>query len=107
MKLRTIFTAAALTALFAAAPVVAHAEHHGDSDDHHEWRDAHQWHDNHPGWIYQHDPEVVTVYPEWRTSSATTMKGMCGTIAVRRTTTIPNGSVNIIMTGHAGATNES
>ena len=29
MKLRTFFTAAALTALFAAAPVVAHAHDHG------------------------------------------------------------------------------
>ena len=40
MNLRTIFTAAALTALFAAAPVVAHADHYGDWDDHHVWHDA-------------------------------------------------------------------
>jgi len=41
MKLRTIFTAAALTALFAAAPAVAHADNrHGDWDDHHAWREA-------------------------------------------------------------------
>jgi hypothetical protein len=68
MKLRTIFTAAALTALFAAAPVVSYAhDHDGDWDEHHEWHDAHWWHDNHPGWIYSHHPEWVTVYPEWRT----------------------------------------
>jgi hypothetical protein len=67
MKLRTIFTAAALTALFAAAPVVAHAAHHdGDWDDHHVWRDAHWWHDNHPRWVYHHHPEWVAVYPQWR-----------------------------------------
>jgi hypothetical protein len=34
MKLRTIFTAAALIALFAAAPVTARADHWGDWDDH-------------------------------------------------------------------------
>jgi hypothetical protein len=67
MKLRTIFTAAALTALFAAAPAVSHAhDHDGDWDDHHAWHDAHWWHDNHPGWIYAHHPEWVQTYPEWR-----------------------------------------
>ena len=64
MKLRTIFTAAALTALFAAAPVVAHAhDHDGDWDEHHEWHDAHWWHDNHPGWVYHHHPEWVEGIP--------------------------------------------
>jgi hypothetical protein len=67
MKLRTIFTAAAMTALFAAAPVVAHADRHdGDWDDHHVWRDAHWWHENHPRWVYHHHPEWVAVYPQWR-----------------------------------------
>ena len=66
MKLRTIFTAAALTALFAAAPVVAHADHFGDWDDHHEWRDARWWHENHPAWVYRHHPEWARAYPQWR-----------------------------------------
>jgi len=67
MKLRTFFTAAALTALFAAAPAVARAEHWGDWDDHHhEWHDAHWWHDNHPAWVYHHHPEWATAYPDWR-----------------------------------------
>lgn len=64
MKLRTFFTAAALTALFAATPVVALADHYGDWDDHHEWHDAHWWHDNHPGWVWHHHPEWVRVYPQ-------------------------------------------
>jgi len=67
MKLRTIFTAAALTALFAAAPAVAHADNrHGDWDDHHVWREAPWWHKHHPGWVYAHHPEWVAVYPQWR-----------------------------------------
>jgi hypothetical protein len=65
MKLRTLFSAAALTVLFAAAPVAAY-DHFGDWDAHHEWHDAHWWHENHPGWVYYHHPEWVTVYPEWR-----------------------------------------
>ncbi|MGH7924841.1 MAG: hypothetical protein ACREQH_09670 [Candidatus Binatus sp.] len=68
MKLRTFFTAAALTVVFAAAPVVAHADHDGDWDSHHVWRDAHWWHENHPAWIYHHHPEWVRVYPQWRAS---------------------------------------
>ena len=40
MSLRTIFTAAALIAFFAAAPMAARAEHGpGDYDDHHVWHD--------------------------------------------------------------------
>jgi hypothetical protein len=67
MKLRTIFTAAALTALFAAAPVVAHArDHDGDWDDHYVWRAAPWWHEHHPGWVWHHHPEWVRVYPQWR-----------------------------------------
>ena len=67
MKLRTVFTAAALTALFAATPVVAHADrYYGDWDGRHVLHDARWWHEHHPGWIYAHHPEWVAVYPEWR-----------------------------------------
>ena len=67
MKLRTIFSAAALTALFALAPVIAHAEHgDGDWDDHHAWHDARWWHDNHPGWVWHHHPDWVERHSDWR-----------------------------------------
>jgi hypothetical protein len=66
MRLRTFFAAAALTALFAAAPVVAHAEHDGDWDDHHSWHDSGWWHEHHPGWVYRHHPEWAERHEDWR-----------------------------------------
>ncbi len=67
MKLRTFLAGAALAALFAAAPVVAHAEHHdGDSDEHHAWHNSDWWHDNHPGWVYRHHPEWAETHNDWR-----------------------------------------
>lgn len=65
MKLRTIFAAAALTALFASAPVVAHAAY-GDWDAHHVWHDAPWWYHHHPDWVWYHHPEWIQVYPDWR-----------------------------------------
>jgi hypothetical protein len=67
MKLRTIFTAAALTALFAATPMVAHADHrYGDWDDHHVWHEAPWWYHNHPDWVWYHHRDWVAAYPDWR-----------------------------------------
>jgi len=69
MKLRTLLAGAALAALFAAAPVVAHAEHHdGDWDEHHAWHNSDWWHDNHPGWVYRHHPEWAETHNDWRRS---------------------------------------
>jgi len=66
MKLRTIFAAVALTAVFAGAPAVSYARGYGDWDTHHVWHDARWWHDNHPAWVWHHHPEWVRVYPNWR-----------------------------------------
>jgi len=70
MKLRTLLAGAALAALFAAAPVVAHAElhHDGDWDEHHAWHNSDWWHDNHPGWVYRHHPEWAETHNDWRRS---------------------------------------
>jgi len=70
MKLRTLLAGAALAALFAAAPVVAHAElhHDGDWDEHHAWHNSDWWHDNHPGWVYRHHPEWAESHNDWRRS---------------------------------------
>jgi hypothetical protein len=69
MKLRTLLAGAALAALFAAAPVVAHAEHHdGDWDEHRAWHNSDWWHDNHPGWVYRHHPEWAETHNDWRRS---------------------------------------
>ena len=68
MRLRTIFTAAALIAFFAAAPIAARAEHGpGDYDDHHVWHDDGWWHANHPDWVTEHHPDWVRNHPDWRT----------------------------------------
>jgi hypothetical protein len=102
MKLRTLFTAAALTALFAAAPVVAHADHYGDWDEHHAWHDAPWWYHHHPDWVWYHHPEWVNAYPDWRPYYGDWMKVTSGTIAIGGTPTTPSGSANIITTGYAG-----
>jgi hypothetical protein len=68
MKLRKIFAAAAIAAVF-ALPTIAQAREHGrwgDWDEHHEWRSDNWWHEHHPGWLYQHHPEWIERHTEWR-----------------------------------------
>ena len=106
MKLRTIFTAAALTALFAAAPVVAHAhDHDGDWDEHHEWQRT-------GGMTTIRAGSTIII----RNGSRHTLPGahtmaigmtiMSGATAIGGMTIIQNGFANIIMTGTDGVTSE-
>ena len=72
MRLRTAFAAAALTALFAAAPVMAQPgppHGPGDFDEHHEWHPDVWWREHHPEWIHEHHPEWFRNHPDWVSGS--------------------------------------